>query len=299
LVTTPCVVSPATIDELSEILRGPGPFVISGGESERRFRLPTPFAESGPSPATSQWTRVETRQLRGIIEHHSSDQVVVVRAGSLLGDVQQELEATGQTLPIGAVPGLLPGSNPTVGGLISMNLPHVLNAECGSWRDWVLGMTTVLADGTVAKCGSQAVKNVAGYDVQKLFIGARGTLGVVAEVILRTYPLAAMPDPDVVAGPHPQEAANWIQRTQRSDFENCLAGAGARLVAASRTSSTLWAMVSPEESLPRFQNDWVIRGQSGETNLQITDPTQIMLMKRTKDIFDPTRKLNPGEMGVF
>src|SRR5476651_1570951 len=83
---------------------------------------------------------------------------------------------------------------------IAFNLPHTLQAQYGSWRDWILGMRVVQADGTFAKCGSKAVKNVAGYDVQKLMIGARGTLGLIAEVTLRTFPVKALPASEVQFG---------------------------------------------------------------------------------------------------
>ncbi|MBX3119416.1 MAG: FAD-binding protein [Fimbriimonadaceae bacterium] len=176
----------------------------------------------------------------GLIDCIPEDQVAVVRAGTPLSVLQEELASKGQCLPIsGGV------SDPTVGGALSTNAPHRLQSEYGSWRDWVLGMTVVTADGCVRKCGSRAVKNVAGYDVQKLFIGARGTLGVVAEVILKTNPLKPI---------------------------------------SSSLSATPADFASPnaQSQIP-----------------QITDPAMIRYMKRAKEIFDPTHKLNPGEMGIF
>ncbi len=183
---------------------------------------------------------------------------------------------------------------------ICFNLPHALAAQCGSWRDWVLGMKLVLADGSVVKCGSKAVKNVAGYDVQKLMIGARGTLGLIAEVTLRTFPLKALPTP-VTAYPSGMggRAANWVQRVLPTDFDVAVASAAGRLAAFDPLSSTLWGIVPPEQSLKRFEGDWVLRSECGARNLELSDPTVLRLMKRAKDLFDPQHKLNPGEMGIL
>jgi len=169
-------------------------------------------------------------------------------------------------------------------------------------------MTVILADGTVARTGSHAVKSVAGYDVHKLIIGARGTLGIVWEVILRTFPISALPKPDVElryewnGWPGPSRLKGvplWVQGTQPSDFRTAVSSAGPKLLEIDWASSTLCARLAEDAELDRFDGDWVIRSGSGEKNLEFTDPTQIRLMKRAKEIFDPTHKLNPGEMGIF
>ncbi len=79
----------------------------------------------------------------------------------------------------------------TVGGVIATNDSGVLRRRYGSLRDLVLGMTIVLADGTIARSGGKVVKNVAGYDLPKLLTGSFGTLGVITEVTFRLHPLAA------------------------------------------------------------------------------------------------------------
>jgi len=158
-------------------------------------------------------------------------------------------------------------------------------------------MKVVTADGTVVKCGSKAVKNVAGYDVQKLMIGARGTLGLIAEVTLKTFPLKALPRSEVEFI-SPELHANWIQRVLPSDFDAALQSAKGHLTALDPRSSSLWAYVSTDEPLQRFDYDWVLRAGCGSKNLELMDPTVIRLMKRAKELFDPSGKLNPGEMGV-
>lgn len=244
----------------------------------------------------------------GIKEVFRSDQVVVAWAGSSIRTINAELAQIGQCIPFPGddSPGVLSKGEQglTLCEAIGLNLPHGLEAQCGNWRDWILGMTVLLADGTIAKSGSRAVKNVAGYDGHKLFIGARGTLGIVLDVTVRTRPLATLPASEVV---RPEATKGrfkrarqelWIQRTARSDFRSLLDAAGDRCLEHDPASSTLWAAVELHDSLPRFPGDWVLRGNCGDKNVEIADPTLAELMKRAKTIFDPTNKLNPGELGV-
>jgi glycolate oxidase FAD binding subunit len=276
------------LDELVEAVRASNTLRIVGTNSKEYWSS----TASGPI--------LETAGLRGIVEHHVDDQVVIVRAGTPVAEFQRELAVHGQGLPLpwaaeGGAPGedaILAGLPGTLGGCVSFNLPHLLDAKTGSWRDWVLGMTVVRPDGTVARAGSQAVKNVAGYDVQKLMIGARGTLGVIAEVILRTTPLPAIPTPNHRTGPVPATRVNWIQRTLPIDFERAVESAGDRLVAVDSDSATLWA---DADDLPRFEGDWVLRaGQTLEETIAKDDPL-LPWMRRTREIFDPQFKLNPHE----
>ena len=120
-----------------------------------------------------------------IIDHAWQDMTVTVQAGVTLATLQAELAKHGQRLPLDA---LWPERS-TLGGLISTNDSGPLRLRFGSLRDLLLGVTVVLANGSLARSGGRVVKNVAGYDLPKLFIGAYGTLGVLTEVTLRTYPL--------------------------------------------------------------------------------------------------------------
>lgn len=242
---------------------------------------------------------VSTTRMRGIVEHMVADQVVVVRGATRLARLQEELAKTGQSIPFRPpeksrrTDGF--AALDSINHLIGYNLPHLLEAHCGSWRDWILGMTVVLADGTIAKCGSQVVKSVAGYDVQKLFVGARGTLGTIVEVTLRTFSLKALPPPE--GSSKGEWDVTWVQRVRRSDFAQALAGARDRVRACDPETGTLW--FAGDGDLSRYPYDWVLRRNCGQRNLEISDPVQIGLMRKAKALFDPDHKLNPGAMGIF
>jgi len=257
-------------------------------------------------------TEIYLTRLAGVVEHYGSDQVVVVRAGTRVRSLQRELVKANQCLPMPfdgdkRVQFGRGGPALTVADAIGLNLPHALESQCGNWRDWIIGMTVVLADGTIAKSGSRAVKNVAGFDAHKLFVGARATLGIIVEVTLKTFPLASLPIHEGVSTSQPPTTSKevplrrkplWIQRTRRSDFSEATRAAGSSLLESDGASSTLWAEVPNGKDLPRFEGDHVIRKGCGEKNLQITDPTLARLMQQAKAIFDPANKLNPGELGV-
>lgn len=247
----------------------------------------------------------------GKIEIKASDQVVIAAGNISVRALRQKLAAVGQCLPFPPVEDQgsdhsRTGAFMSLQSAISLNLPHALEAQCGSWRDWVLGMTVMLGDGSVVKSGSQVVKNVAGYDAHKLFIGARGTLGIIVEVILKTHPLESLPKHAVEirrktwldAYPTRKQPTLWIQRTKPSDFAYAVKEAGDRILEIDWASNTLWADVLYDEELPRYTNDWVMRRGCLDKNVVITDPTQIALMKKAKAILDPKNKFNPGAMGV-
>lgn len=120
-----------------------------------------------------------------VIDHEWQDMTVTVQAGTTLKALRDELAQQRQRMPLDA---LWPERG-TVGGVIATNDSGALRVRFGSIRDLILGVTAVLANGTIARSGGRVVKNVAGYDLPKLFSGSFGTLGVITEVTLRTYPL--------------------------------------------------------------------------------------------------------------
>jgi len=128
---------------------------------------------------------LSTARLNRVLEHAWADMTVIVEAGCRVADLQKTLAEPGQRL---ALDPLWP-ERATIGGILSTNDSGTLRARYGSLRDLIIGITVALPDGTLAKSGGKVVKNVAGYDLAKLFTGALGTLGVIVQAIFRLHPL--------------------------------------------------------------------------------------------------------------
>lgn len=126
---------------------------------------------------------VRTTKLTGVIDHAAGDMVAVVRAGTPLAQLQQVLAANGQQLAIDS-----PAAEATVGGVVAANVSGPRRLAYGTIRDLLIGVTIVRADGVIARAGGRVVKNVAGYDLGKLFTGSFGTLGLITECVFRLHP---------------------------------------------------------------------------------------------------------------
>ena len=124
-----------------------------------------------------------TDGLARVLEHEAGDLTCTVEAGVRLSVLRASVAVHGQRLSLD------PPGDPTVGACLAANLSGPLRHRYGAPRDLVLGVTLVLADGTVASSGGKVVKNVAGYDLGKLVCGSRGTVALIARVSLRLHPL--------------------------------------------------------------------------------------------------------------
>lgn len=127
-----------------------------------------------------------TECMDAVVEVFPEDMVATVQAGARLADVQRAFAAHGQWCPLDP-----PDADATVGGVLATNRSGPRRALYGTARDQVLGMRVLHADGTVTKHGGKVVKNVTGYDLNKLHVGALGTLGIILEVSLRLRPVPA------------------------------------------------------------------------------------------------------------
>lgn len=125
------------------------------------------------------------RRLDALREHAWQDMTCTVQAGCAWAAMQDQLGAHGQMVALDP----LWGERATVGGIVACNDNGALRLKYGGLRDLIIGMTVVLADGTIAKSGGKVVKNVAGYDIHKLMTGSFGTLGVIVEVNFRLHPI--------------------------------------------------------------------------------------------------------------
>ena len=124
-----------------------------------------------------------TDGLDRILEHEAGDLTCTVEAGIRLSVLNAALARRGQRLSLD------PPGDPTVGAVLARNLSGPLRHRFGAPRDLVLGVTLVLADGTIASAGGKVVKNVAGYDLARLVCGSQGRLALIARVSFRLHPL--------------------------------------------------------------------------------------------------------------
>ena len=127
---------------------------------------------------------LSTEGLDRIVEHNEGDLTAVLQAGVPLARAQQRFAEAGQMLALDP-----PDAGATIGGVVATNDSGPLRTRYGGIRDLVVGMRVALADGTLAKSGGKVIKNVAGYDLAKLFVGSFGTLGAILEVSVRLHPL--------------------------------------------------------------------------------------------------------------
>ena len=149
-----------------------------------------------------------TEGLDRVLEHEAGDLTCTVEAGIRLSALAAVLAPHGQRLALD------PPGDPTVGACLAASLSGPLRHRFGGPRDLVLGVTLVLADGTVASAGGKVVKNVAGYDLGKLVCGSRGTLALIARVSLRLHPLPAAARTVVIRTAAPERVVGALLRSQ-------------------------------------------------------------------------------------
>jgi FAD/FMN-containing dehydrogenase len=149
------------------------PVVAVGGRTQ--------FDVGGPVDSGAR----EVRPPSGIVEHVAAEMTVRVRAGTTVAELDDALGAHGQCVALPAWTGA------TVGGVLAVGHSGLRRLGWGPVRDAVLEVRYVSAEGHLVKGGGPTVKNVSGYDLPRLFVGSLGTLGLIAEFVLRTRPLPA------------------------------------------------------------------------------------------------------------
>ena len=171
--------APASYDECAALLAdcaGAGARVrIAGGGTKAAWgsAVPDPDVE------------LSTARLDRILEHNEGDLTAILQAGVPVAAARERFAAAGQMLALD--PPL--GAGATIGGVVAAADSGPLRHRYGSARDLVLGVTVALADGSLARAGGRVIKNVAGYDLPKLFAGSFGTLGAILELAVRLHPL--------------------------------------------------------------------------------------------------------------
>ncbi len=139
---------------------------------------------------------VSTERLNQVIQHAVGDLTVTVEAGKKFAELQDTLATAKQFL---ALDPTAPESA-TIGGIVATADTGSLRQRYNGVRDQLLGITFVRADGQIAKAGGRVVKNVAGYDLMKLFTGSYGTLGIITQATFRIFPLPEVTGTVVLTG---------------------------------------------------------------------------------------------------
>ncbi|MGH3906997.1 MAG: FAD-binding oxidoreductase [Pseudonocardiaceae bacterium] len=190
------VARPISTSEVSAVLRaaaGLGLHVVARGSGTRLC---------WGAPPRELDLIVDTSRMNAVVAHAAGDLVVTAQAGLALADLQDALAPYGQRLAL--------DGGGTIGGTIATATAGPLRYRYGSVRDLIIGITVVLADGTVTKAGGTVVKNVAGYDLAKLYTGSLGTLGIITEAVFRLHPLPEADRWVTVTAPGPAPAVDSV-----------------------------------------------------------------------------------------
>jgi glycolate oxidase subunit GlcD len=184
-------VAPATIEEACEVLRL--------AARERWAVVPAgagTWLDAG-NPLRRADLIISAKRMQRIIEHEPADLVATAEAGVTLDALNAELRRSGQWLPLDPPD----DGRATIGGVVATGLGGAQSSGFGAPRGSVIGMRVALSDGRIVKAGGRVVKNVAGYDLCKLFTGSYGTLCMILELTFKLRPLPAQTATIAAYGP--------------------------------------------------------------------------------------------------
>jgi glycolate oxidase FAD binding subunit len=173
------VVAAESVAELGDIVR----HAVGAGQALYPLGGRTMLGQG--LPPMRKGLGVDLRPLAQVIDYPARDMTITVQAGIPLARLQDLLRPENQRLPID-VPN---ADQATLGGALATNASGPRRYGFGTWRDYVIGISAINDEGQEFKAGGRVVKNVAGYDLCKLFVGSLGTLGIITQVTLKLKPL--------------------------------------------------------------------------------------------------------------
>ena len=263
---SPFVLCPSSAAEAAEAIR-------EHTSAGRSVRIRGGGTKSHGLPAAD--VLLSTAGLRGIRAYARDDLYVTVGAGTSLAELQAELARGGMWAPLVA-----PWPESTVGGIVATNWNAPLRMRYGGLRDLVLAATIALGDGRAIRAGRPVVKNVAGYDLPKVFVGAHGTLGLIADVTLKLAPL-------------PRVRASLI--APLDDLERGLA-CGARLLRVCLNASALLLVRPPTTPSTRLRaGDH--RPTTFEDRISKIEDSNSSALTLLSSILDPRSSNTPSVVG--
>ena len=201
---------PATREELAHALKAAG----AAGEPVRFTGGGTKIAWGAAGAAHA--LELPTAGLDRILEHNAGDLTAVLEAGVPLARAQEAFAEEGQMLALDPPD---PGGA-TIGGVVATADSGPLRGRYGGVRDLVVGVRVALSDGTLSKSGGKVIKNVAGYDLAKLFAGSLGTLGAIVEVSVRLHPLQPASATALGRSADPDELGRALMQLSRAPLEH-------------------------------------------------------------------------------
>ncbi len=202
-------VLPGSADQVAEVVRFAASEKLAvlpvGGRTKLRIGAPPRRYD----------VAIDLTRSNRVLAYDPGDLTLGVEAGIRFGDLTAALAAERQFLPL--APAF--AEQATIGGILATNSSTPLRHAYGSARDYVLGMEFVTGEGTRAKSGGHVVKNVTGYDLHKLMIGALGTLGIITRINFRTFPLPRVQRTFVASFERPEDALGLCRAVAKSPLQ--------------------------------------------------------------------------------
>ncbi len=225
-IEAPPVAAPSSLEEAQALLR------LAAAEGWAIIPAGSGIGLHIGNPPVKADLIVSTARLQSLLSHEAADMVAVVQAGCTLHHLQTELAKAKQWLPIEAP------QEATLGGIVATASPSPLKYSRGGVRDYLIGLKVIHSDGRVTKAGGTVVKNVAGYDLMKLYTGSYGTLALIVEC---NFKLRSVPPADttvIVFAPEPVRLLSLISRARGVAAIDLLSPEACRKVLI----STEWAL---------------------------------------------------------